>query len=305
MVSLDLQDAYFHIPIHPSFKRYPRFVYRKEVFQFQALCFGLSTAPLNIHKAYAKRSKHTALKRYQSLPVSGRLATQSSFLQSLSGGSANDIEVIKGTGSSCKHRKVLTDTIPEDPLFGDGDSESSFSGISVTLKDRTSTPETSYFSREKKVFCERVDDSSGNPLLIGAVCFPGKAESSSSSVPPQSSLGQGKGPRDGMHSPYGTHKKLPPVVEQSGQTSRRSLTGTEELRPCVVFRRLGLGVGSNTEQVELEISGLWTKDQESLHINKKELLAVLLALKGFEESVLNKVVQVNADNTTVLAYIAK
>ncbi|XP_068242295.1 uncharacterized protein [Palaemon carinicauda] len=45
MVSLDLQDAYFHSPIHPNFKKYLRFVYKEEVFQFEALCFVLSTTP--------------------------------------------------------------------------------------------------------------------------------------------------------------------------------------------------------------------------------------------------------------------
>ncbi|XP_068220009.1 uncharacterized protein [Palaemon carinicauda] len=56
---------------------------------------------------------------------------------------------------------------------------------------------------------------------------------------------------------------------------------------------------------KLEVSRLWSETQKNLHINHKELLAVLLALKSFEGSVTNKVVQVNADNTTALAYITK
>ncbi len=38
-------DAYFHIPIHPSMRRYLRYAYRGKVWQFRALPFGLSTAP--------------------------------------------------------------------------------------------------------------------------------------------------------------------------------------------------------------------------------------------------------------------
>ncbi|XP_064120156.1 uncharacterized protein LOC135224760 [Macrobrachium nipponense] len=45
MVSLDLQDAYFHVPIHPSSRKYLRFLFKGRVFQFRALCLGLSTAP--------------------------------------------------------------------------------------------------------------------------------------------------------------------------------------------------------------------------------------------------------------------
>ena len=44
-VSLDLSDAYFHVPIHPSCRKYLRFCHNQEVFQFRALPFGLATAP--------------------------------------------------------------------------------------------------------------------------------------------------------------------------------------------------------------------------------------------------------------------
>ena len=45
MVTMDMKDAYFHVPIHPDSRRYLRFSFNGEVFQFRALCFGLSTAP--------------------------------------------------------------------------------------------------------------------------------------------------------------------------------------------------------------------------------------------------------------------
>ena len=45
MISLDLQDAYFQVPIHPHSSRYLRFVWEGKTYQFRALCFGLSTAP--------------------------------------------------------------------------------------------------------------------------------------------------------------------------------------------------------------------------------------------------------------------
>ena len=41
MTSLDLQDAYFSIPIHPRFWRYTRFVWRKLTFEYKVVMFGL------------------------------------------------------------------------------------------------------------------------------------------------------------------------------------------------------------------------------------------------------------------------
>jgi hypothetical protein len=45
LTSLDLKDAYFHIPIHPESRRYLRFLHQGVVWQFKALPFGLNTAP--------------------------------------------------------------------------------------------------------------------------------------------------------------------------------------------------------------------------------------------------------------------
>ena len=44
-VSIDLTDAYLHIPIHPQSRKYLRFVYKDQVLQFTALPFGMSLSP--------------------------------------------------------------------------------------------------------------------------------------------------------------------------------------------------------------------------------------------------------------------
>ena len=43
--SLDLTDAYLHVPIHPRSRKYLRFTLGGQVYQFKALPFGLSTSP--------------------------------------------------------------------------------------------------------------------------------------------------------------------------------------------------------------------------------------------------------------------
>ena len=45
MVGLDLQAAYFHIPILQGHRRYLRFRVEQEHFQFAVLPFGLTSAP--------------------------------------------------------------------------------------------------------------------------------------------------------------------------------------------------------------------------------------------------------------------
>ena len=48
--SIDLMDASFHIPIHPSSRQYLRICMGKQVFQFKTLPFGISSAPKALHQ---------------------------------------------------------------------------------------------------------------------------------------------------------------------------------------------------------------------------------------------------------------
>jgi len=49
-VSIDLQDAYLHVPILPSHKKFLRFTFKGQTFQFRVLPFGLSSAPRSFTK---------------------------------------------------------------------------------------------------------------------------------------------------------------------------------------------------------------------------------------------------------------
>ena len=60
--SIDLSDAYIHIPIHPNSKKYLRFCHRSQVFQFTSLPFGLATAP-QVFTMIVKEVKLMALSR--------------------------------------------------------------------------------------------------------------------------------------------------------------------------------------------------------------------------------------------------
>ena len=42
---IDLQNAYFHVPIHPSSRKYLRFAFENKVYQFRVLPFSLNKAP--------------------------------------------------------------------------------------------------------------------------------------------------------------------------------------------------------------------------------------------------------------------
>ena len=77
MSSIDLSDAYLHIPIHPNSRR---FFHRSQVFQFTSLPFGLATAP-QVFTMLVKEVKLMALTRGRladQFPVSGRSPSEHS-----------------------------------------------------------------------------------------------------------------------------------------------------------------------------------------------------------------------------------
>ena len=58
--SVDLQDAYFHMPIHPKFRKYFRFMFEGNCYEFVAMPFGLGSAPFEFSDQ-AKEFKKMAL----------------------------------------------------------------------------------------------------------------------------------------------------------------------------------------------------------------------------------------------------
>ena len=83
VTSVDFKDAYFHIPIHEQSRKYLRFHVQGQTYQFKALPFGLSTAPLEF----------TVVAVYKDPPIPRRLVGESHIPPSLSpaysGSSAN------------------------------------------------------------------------------------------------------------------------------------------------------------------------------------------------------------------------
>ena len=70
VTSLDFKDAYFHVPIQEQSRKYLRFHVQGRTYQFKALPFGLSTAPMEftvIAKEVKLMSSHQGIRTHQYL----------------------------------------------------------------------------------------------------------------------------------------------------------------------------------------------------------------------------------------------
>ena len=57
--------------------------------------------------------------------------------------------------------------------------------------------------------------------------------------------------------------------------------------------------GWGAHLLDLTASGLWSKDEKSLHINLLEMKAVLMACHTFQDKLMGQTVGLMSDNTTV------
>ena len=95
------------------------------------------------------------------------------------------------------------------------------------------------------------------------------------------------------------------MVDGETPTRGDALRGTppppQELRLYSDASRSGWGA----HLLDQSVSGLWSDQETSLHINVLEMKALFLALQAFQDTVANQRVTAMCDNSTVVAYVSK
>ena len=119
MISLDLQDAYLQVPIHPESRRYLRFTMGGVPYQFRVLCFRLTTAPQVFTRLMAPIS--AILHRYGIRML--RYLDDWLILADLSPGEGQAPSSVRGAGITSQFQEVVLDPISghdlsrhEDPV---------------------------------------------------------------------------------------------------------------------------------------------------------------------------------------------
>ncbi|KAJ8034792.1 hypothetical protein HOLleu_21785 [Holothuria leucospilota] len=77
--SLDIKDAYLHIPIALASRRFLAYQYQGEMFKFTSLAFGLSTFPLGLHSGSRSSCPRTSYTQHTALCPPGRLDCPGGF----------------------------------------------------------------------------------------------------------------------------------------------------------------------------------------------------------------------------------
>ena len=294
VTSIDFKDAYFHIPIHNQSRKYMRFHLQGRSYQFKALPFGVSTAPMEF-TVVAKEVKLMALQKgitiHQYLDDwLVRASTHDTCLQH----TQTLVTLCQELGWLVNKEK--SELVPKQFDLKEGrvrPTEERWQTLTNKIRSILSDPVClvrQFMSliglltaTEKQVHLGRLHMRPIQWHLKNNWRVP---ESLEKVIPVPNSL----------------HPHLKWWLEESNVLLGQPL---HPLKHALQIFTDASKEGWGAHLDEHTARGTWSLPESKLHINHLELKAVFLALKEFRTLCYNKTVLIATDNTTVVAYINK
>ncbi|CAG2248579.1 unnamed protein product [Mytilus edulis] len=300
--SLDLTDAYFHVPVCHSYRKFLRFVWNKRVYQFRALPFGLSTAPLAFTKLMQVAIAHL---HSQAIQIHSYL--DDSLIKELSPeklylNTDVVIRLLLSLGFLISWKK--SDLIPSQDFIFLGEHYLTHQCIVRPPQEKFQNlcSKIHLFLSQKTVTARQFSQLLGLLNSLADVVPLGRLHIR----PLQFYLHQHWLPAtQNWEFPVPIiHQELcPHLVWWTSQANvlRGQLLSSPVPNQTLFTDACNYGWGAYLEG--LSVSGVWTLDLLKEHINILEMKAVLLALSHFQSLLQNKSLVLATDNTTVVAYL--
>ncbi|XP_053296886.1 uncharacterized protein LOC128456655 [Pleuronectes platessa] len=299
--SIDLKDAYFHIPIYPPHRKYLRFAFQDTVYEYLVLPFGLSLSP----RVFVKCVDAAIA------PLRERGIRVATYLDDWLLLARSEQEAAAHTSIVLTHLADLGFVVNREKSVLTPSQEIAFLGLtlnSLTYTARLSAERVhtfrstlSHFAITRRVtygLCLRLLGLMASTILVVRL---GRLYM-----------------RDFQR--WVASLRLDPVRHR-----RRSVTACASCalallpwqRPSMLTAGVRMGAISARKVVTTDASlsgwgglfegrsanGMWSTDLKHAHINYLELMAVFLTLKHFLPFLRGHHVLVRTDNTTTVAYI--
>ena len=298
--SADLKDAYFTIPVAKVHRKYLRFEWKGNLYEFTCLCFGLSSAPRIFTKLMKpvvvclRRQGYTLV-----IYLDDMLIIAESCSESLS--------------ALCDTIKLLTDlgfVINADKSNLTPSQRIEFLGfifdstnLSISLPQEKIQRLTDF---AKYLLCKDSPFIREVALLIGLMVssFPafekGKLFYCRLEIAKTEALSCCNNDFDSHMSIFGkARNEISWWVDNISSASSAITHGSPDVSIKTDASLDGWGATLNSSVT----GGRWTQEESEFHINYLELLACFLALKAFYHDHTNIHVQIKSDSSTAVSYI--
>ena len=303
LASLDLKDAYFQIPIHGSSRKLLRFMSEGTVYQFKALCFGLSTAPQVFTRVFVAvsawaHSRGIRLLRY----LDDWLVLSSSEKKAK--------ESIRELLSLCRTLGIVINEKKSDLVPS---QSAKYLGMTIDTGAGKVFPSLARVEKFLTV-AERFYSMQSPPAQLWQVIL-GHLASLERLVPHGRLRMRSLQWHLKMHwSPESDPPSLPVALPEE---ARRDLSWWMVRDHLLVGVRFGTPApdlhlysdasssGWGAHLLDQNVSGVWSAQEKLLHINLLEMKALFLGLQAFQEDVAGHHVTAMCDNSMVVAYVNK
>ena len=301
MASIDLKEAYLQVPVHPASRHFLRFMFRDTVYQFKALCFGLSTAPQVFTRVMAPvsailHSMGIRMRRYLD-----DWLVQSSSRESLLEDLQTVLQLCHELGIVVNPQK--SNLVPSQVV--------QYLGVVIDSTSFRASPSEERISRLQSTAAEF--QSCASPTASLWLSLLGVLSSLAHLVP--GGRLRMRSLQLCLHRSWDRQDLEAPVYASMGclrdlqwwlHLPRLSLgVSLCQVSPDLHFWSDASDVGWGAHLDRQIASGLWDAQQAALSINARELLAVKLGLHQFRSSLQGRTVAVFCDNTTAVAYLHK
>ena len=302
MATIDLEDAYFLVPIHSSHRKFLRFSFRGILYEFQVLPFGLATAPFIFTKIMKPVVSYLREKNFLSIVyLDDFLLLGNSLTECLDN---VDSTIYNNVGFIINLKKSKLEPSQEQKFLGfilDSDNMV----ISLPEDKRLALlQKLNYLSTQKA--CKIRDFAS----LIGSLVSICRAVPYGFLYTRSFERQKFLACRDSEND-YNAKMPLPLSLKEDFLWWLRTLSRpkvSKTLLPftpaCEIFTDASLsgwGASKNGNRTH----GWWSEDEKAEHINFLELKAVEYGLRCFANDLHSQDILLRIDNTTAIAYINK
>ena len=303
--SLDLTDAYLHVPIHRRSRKYLRFMLRGRVYQFKALPFGLSTSPFVFTRLMTVIATFLRRRAITLHPYLDDWLARNQNRRRLLEHRQFPLSLINSLGLIINYEK--SDLVPAQVF--------TFIGMEfLTHINIVRVPQTRQMKILETVrrFSQKTSVSARDFLSLL-----GQLNAAADLV----MLGRLHLRPLQMFLRNQWKPQILPYCHQIGMTTEilqhlkwwlqedryhQGIPLRIDPPSHTIFTDASLsGWGAHVEPEGLLFHGVWTEDQSRLHINVLEMKAIFLSLSRAVHKVKNSTVLVSTDNTTVVAYIRR
>ena len=303
LASLDLKDAYFQIPIHGSSRKLLRFMSEGTVYQFKALCFGLSTAPQVFTRVFAAVSAWAHARGI-------RLLRYLDDWLVLSSSEKKAKESIRELLSLCRTLGIVINEKKSDLVPS---QSAKYLGMTIDTGAGKVFPSLARVEKFLAV-AERFCSMQSPPAQLWQVILGHLA--SLERLVPHGRLRM-RSLQWHLKSQWSPESDPPSLPVALPEEARRDLSWWMVRDHLLVGVRFGTPApdlhlysdasssGWGAHLLDQNVSGVLSAQEKLLHINLLEMKALFLALQAFQEDVAGHHVTAMCDNSTVVAYVNK